>query len=554
MSHPAGAPESLRVYHRRVTGPGRYFILASLPALGGFRRALALDRAGAARAVVLAFAPPAVADDPARLAALLRDVEAAARLHHPGAATVVGTETVDGELAVVELHRPGATLRALLDASGRLPPDVAARVALDASAALARAHAVDAGDGVRLVHGAVDAARIVVGEDGSAFVCGLGLAGGGDPAKDLLALGAVLHEVLAGEPPGEPPQPLGVPGIPAALAAAVDRATGAAGPPFPSAAALGEAIAAASPPAAHAAVAAYADAVLPADEGERAELGRALASALGVEAEEVPDDLIVEATDPHVRASIAAPRQDGPTAPPRTPDAVGTFPKPRPRRGSRLPLFVGLIGLAAGLAAGFTLSRRVPTLFADALRAVVSAAPATAELLPPARAPAAAPPALAPELPEPAVPEVLPEHAPPRAPPAAPGEVGGRAARPRLRWGVRAARDARRRGAVRRRRLPRRPPHRAGERTDRDRRRVAPDRGPARRRDGRRAVHGRCGRDLDLRGHADAVARSAHPGARDAAVRREPPTRDRDRGRGRAARARARGRAPRRWERGRRAP
>lgn len=429
MSHPARTVESVRVYHRRVTGPGRYFILASLPALGGFRRALALDRAGAARAVVLAFAPPAVADDPTRLAALLRDVEAAARLHHPGAATVVGTETIDGELAVVELHRPGATLRALLDASGRLPPDIAARVGLDASAALARAHAVDAGDGVRLVHGAVDAARIVVGEDGSAFVCGLGLAGGGDPAKDLLALGAVLHEVLAGEPPGEPPQPLGVPGIPAALAAAVDRATGAAGPPFPSVAALGEAIAAASPPAAHAAVAAYADAVLPADEGERAELGRALASALGVEAEEVPDDLIVEATDPHVRASTAAPRPDGPTAPPRTPDAVGTFPKPRPRRGSRLPLFVGLIGLAAGLAAGFTLSRRVPTLLADVRRAVVSAAPATAELLPPARAPAAAPPALAPELPAPAapevpeVPEVLPERVPP--PPPRPAKSAG---------------------------------------------------------------------------------------------------------------------------------
>src|SRR6266508_4040496 len=91
----------------RMAAPERFSILASLPPHGGFRRALALDRGGAARAVVLAFAPPAVTDDPARLAAVLRDVEAAARLHHPGAAAILGTETVGSELAIVELHRPG---------------------------------------------------------------------------------------------------------------------------------------------------------------------------------------------------------------------------------------------------------------------------------------------------------------------------------------------------------------------------------------------------------------------------------------------------------------
>jgi len=341
-----------------VTAP-RFSVLASLPALGGFRRALALDRAGAARAVVLGFAPPAVADDPARLVALLRDVEAAARLHHPGAAPVLGTETIGGELAVVELHRPGATLRALLDASGRLPPDVAARIALDVCAALARAHAIDAGDGVRLVHGALDAARIVVGEDGTAFVCGLGLAGGGDPAADLRALARVLHEVLAGEPPADPPRRLDVPGIPEALASAVDRAAGVDGPPFASAAVLGEAIAAAAPATTHAAVAAYADAILPADEGERAELGRALASALGAVPAEVVDELVVEPTDPQVRAPPPGPPAGGgPTAPPRTPDAVGTFPKPgRPPRASRVPAIVAVLGLAVGIAAGFALSR-----------------------------------------------------------------------------------------------------------------------------------------------------------------------------------------------------
>ena len=78
-------------------------------------------------------------------AALSQDVEAAARIAHPSAVPAVGMETVGDALAIVEEWRPGATLRALLDAGGRLPPDVAARVAADVCAALARAHAVDAG-------------------------------------------------------------------------------------------------------------------------------------------------------------------------------------------------------------------------------------------------------------------------------------------------------------------------------------------------------------------------------------------------------------------------
>ncbi len=346
------------MYHRPVAAPERFSLLASLPPHGGFRRALALDRAGVPRAVVLAFAPSALTDDPARLAAVLRDVEAAARLHHPGAAPVLGTETVGGELAVVELHRPGATLRALLDAGGRLPPDVAVRILIDACAALAQAHAIDPGEGRRLAHGALDPARIVVGEDGAAFVCGLALAGGGEPADDLRALGSVLFECVAGEPLPEPPRRLEAHGIPAALAAAVDRATGAAGAPFDSAASLAAALAAALPPATHASVAAYVDAILPQDEGERAELRRTLETALpGAEADEVSEDIVVEPTRPVVPAPIAA-RPSARTAPPRTPDAAGTFPKPAaPARASRVPLAVALLCLAAGFGIGVSQSR-----------------------------------------------------------------------------------------------------------------------------------------------------------------------------------------------------
>jgi hypothetical protein len=420
-----------------VAAPERFSILASLPPLGGFRRMLALDRAGVARAVVLSFAPPAVADDPARLAAVLRDAEAAARLHHPAAAQVLGTETIDGELAVVELHRPGATLRALLDAGGRLPADVAARALLDACAAVARAHAVDAGDGRRLVHGAITAGRIVVGEDGGAFVCGLGLAGGGEPAADVRALGAVLFECVAGEPPGEPPRRLDVPGDAAALASAVDRATGAAGEPFSSAETFAAAIAAALPPADHGAVAAYADAILPRDEGERSELRRTLASALGAgDALEVSAELVVEPTDPGVAAPAPPAPASGRTGPPRTPDVVGTFPRPlKPARASRLPLAVAALCLAAGFAIGRAAARAPGALpVVLALRGLAASADTIPEAVPsnavePASVRADVPSAVPADAGPPDV-EARPDEAAPRPPLAPAPRKGARGERP----------------------------------------------------------------------------------------------------------------------------
>ena len=61
-----------------------------------------------------------VADDPIRIAALARDAEAAARVRHLNVVPVDGLETAGGAIAVVEPHRPGASLRDLLDAGGRL--------------------------------------------------------------------------------------------------------------------------------------------------------------------------------------------------------------------------------------------------------------------------------------------------------------------------------------------------------------------------------------------------------------------------------------------------
>ena len=91
--------------------PDRFEILAPLPSAAGFRRALAIERGGAPRAVVLQFPPARVADDPARLATLVRDAETAARVHHAHTVTVVGLETVGD--ALVNGFLPAAPLLCL---------------------------------------------------------------------------------------------------------------------------------------------------------------------------------------------------------------------------------------------------------------------------------------------------------------------------------------------------------------------------------------------------------------------------------------------------------
>jgi hypothetical protein len=137
--------------------------------------------------------------------------------------------------------------------------------------------------------------------------------------------------------------------VPEALAAAVDRASGATAPGYPSATALAEAIVAGiAAPATAADVAAYADAVVPPDEGERQALRRALEAGLAAAAGDAPPP------PPAPPAAVV------PAAPPpaRSLDSGQTFPMPRPTRvASRLPFLVGVIALAIGFAVGFAAQR-----------------------------------------------------------------------------------------------------------------------------------------------------------------------------------------------------
>ena len=418
--------------------PDRFEILAPLPSVLGFRRALAVDRGGPARAVVLAYPPARVGDDPERLAALVRDAEAAARVHHPHVLPVAGLETVGGAPAVVEVHRPGASVRDLLDAGGRLPPDVAARVVADACAGVAAIHALDPRDGRPLAHGALAAERVLVLESGAALVSGLATGAGTDPVADVRALAAILYECLAGEPPASPAAVLDAPGVAAPLAAVVDRALGAVpGGPFASAAALGAAIADALAPATWGAVAAYVEVVLPAGGGERAALTRLVTRALGSRVagapgapDEISAELIVDGFDlrptpmlgtplvpaqgpavpipppqrvalapppPPIVCAAALPRP----APPPPADRAATFPAPRGTSArSRAPVVAAAVCVSIGFALGFASTRGFEIPSVDSVRRALArstpapASPATPPESPaPARAPGQAEPA-----------------------------------------------------------------------------------------------------------------------------------------------------------------
>lgn len=400
------------MYHSPVRSPERVSVVASLPPRGPWRRALALERAGGEpRAVVLSYVPPEVIDDPARLAALVRDVEVAGRLHHPCAVQVLGTDAAGDALVIMEAFRPAETLRALLDAAGRLPPAIAARIVADACAAVASAHAIDAGEGQPLVHGALSPELIGVGHDGAALVSGFGAGGGGVPSTDVRALAAVLHECLSGEPPAGDEGLLAVPGIPPALAQVVSRVFSG---ELRSVEDLGSAIAGAERLAAHAEVMAYSEAILPAARGERTR-PRDEEAAAGAEApEEAGDDLVAGEGDP-------ARRTPAPEPLPPVADAARVFAAPAPPPASRslVPLVVAacaLLGFGVGLAAARGGLGKVPPP-APAPGAAANEVAGAYAPAPPEAAPAPAPPAPATTPPEPprAAASARPaERAPPR--------------------------------------------------------------------------------------------------------------------------------------------
>jgi len=165
--------------------------------------------------------PPglAVAELAGLVTRVRQDVEAAARLDHPGAARVLGLVEAAGQPFLVTELAEGTTLRELVDRHGPLPLRRTAQIGLELLAVL------DAARRLGVVHGSITPGTVLVGTSGATRVTGFGtpaLSGAGvlpvnpgapelasgrpaGPAADVWSVGAVMHYAVTGLlPDGEP--------------------------------------------------------------------------------------------------------------------------------------------------------------------------------------------------------------------------------------------------------------------------------------------------------------------------------------------------------------
>jgi eukaryotic-like serine/threonine-protein kinase len=155
----------------------------------------------------------------------VREARLAARLSHPNVVSVFDAGEDEGRPYIVMEHVAGETLSELIGRRGRLPPEEARALALQAAHGLAHAHASG------LVHRDIKPQNLLLRADGTLKIADFGIARAAEgtaltqagtvlgtaaylapeqglgeqttPASDIYSLGAVLYELLTGRPPYE---------------------------------------------------------------------------------------------------------------------------------------------------------------------------------------------------------------------------------------------------------------------------------------------------------------------------------------------------------------
>ncbi len=213
-----------------------YRIIQKLGA-GGMGEVYLADDLTLGRRVALKLLPPEHTQDPERVKRFMREAKAASALNHPNILTVHEVGEADGHRFIATEFIDGESLRATLTRTGSIGTAEALRVATQAASALAAAHEVG------IVHRDIKPENVMLRRDGYVKVLDFGLAklmeaapraadasapgpsfavttesgiilgttqymspeqataGNVDARSDIFSFGAVLYELVTGQPP-----------------------------------------------------------------------------------------------------------------------------------------------------------------------------------------------------------------------------------------------------------------------------------------------------------------------------------------------------------------